>query len=75
MFDTYEQKRYHKKRNLSSWGMHQLEIFYGKNHLSLIYLPVRLGILRVVFNSVVVVDLLFYLHGKHLRSCRDGQLT
>ena len=30
MFDTYEQKRYHKKRNLSSWGMHQLEIFYGK---------------------------------------------
>ena len=24
---------------------------------------------------VVVVDLLFYVHGKHLRSCRDGQLT
>ena len=24
---------------------------------------------------VVVVVLLFYLHGKHLRSCRDGQLT
>ena len=23
----------------------------------------------------VVVDLLFYVHGKHLRSCRDGQLT
>ena len=22
-----------------------------------------------------VVDLLFYVHGKHLRSCRDGQLT
>ena len=22
-----------------------------------------------------VVALLFYLHGKHLRSCRDGQLT
>ena len=21
------------------------------------------------------VDLLFYVHGKHLRSCRDGQLT
>ena len=34
MFDTYEQKRYHKKRNLSSWGMYQLEIFYGKSHLS-----------------------------------------
>ena len=22
-----------------------------------------------------VVELLFYVHGKHLRSCRDGQLT
>ena len=25
--------------------------------------------------SVVVVVLLFYVHGKHLRSSRDGQLT
>ena len=24
---------------------------------------------------VVVVALLFYIHGKHLRPCRDGQLT
>ena len=24
---------------------------------------------------VVVVVLLYYVHGKHLRSCRDGQLT
>ena len=24
---------------------------------------------------VVVVVMLFYVHGKHLRSCRDGQLT
>ena len=24
---------------------------------------------------VVVVLLLFYVHGKHLTSCRDGQLT
>ena len=23
----------------------------------------------------VVVALFFYVHGKHLRSCRDGQLT
>ena len=28
-----------------------------------------------VHNSVVVVVLLFYILGKHLRSCRDGQLT
>ena len=24
---------------------------------------------------IVIVDLLFYVHGKHLRSCRDGQLA
>ena len=24
---------------------------------------------------VVVVALLFYVHGKHLRACQDGQLT
>ena len=28
-----------------------------------------------MLNSFVVVVLLFYVHGKHLRSCRDGQLT
>ena len=27
-----------------------------------------------IFDFVVVV-LLFYVHGKHIRSCRDGQLT
>ena len=26
-------------------------------------------------NKVNVVVLLFYVHGKHLRSCWDGQLT
>ena len=26
-------------------------------------------------NQVAFVALLFYVHGKHLRSCRDGQLT
>ena len=30
---------------------------------------VMIGALRVV------VLLLFYVHGKHLRSCQDGQLT
>ena len=24
---------------------------------------------------IVVIVLLFYVHGKHLRSCRDGQLN
>ena len=32
------------------------------------------GFLDVV-GGIVVVVLLFYVHGKHLRSCRDGQLT
>ena len=27
-----------------------------------------------IYVVVVVVVLLFYVHGKHLRSCRDGQL-
>ena len=30
---------------------------------------------QVLFSAAVVVVLLFYAHGKHLRSCRDGQLT
>ena len=40
-------------------------------------------LLRKVFSKsnlnhpfdVGLLDLLFYVHGKHLRSCRDGQLT
>ena len=28
-----------------------------------------------VVRVVVVAVVLFYVHGKHLRSCRDGQLT
>ena len=30
---------------------------------------------QVILDFVVVVALLFYVHGKHLRSCQDGQLT
>ena len=30
---------------------------------------------KYLVNVVVVVALLFYVHGKQLRSCRDGQLT
>ena len=28
-----------------------------------------------LYGKLVVVVLLFYVHGKHLRSCRDGHLT
>ena len=31
--------------------------------------------LQIRRNNADVVVLLFYVHGKHLRSCRDGQLT
>ena len=30
---------------------------------------------KYMIKIVVVVVLLFYVHGKHLRSCREGQLT
>ena len=37
---------------------------------------ITLLVFRVAYVCfVVVVVLLFYVHGKHLRSCRDGQLT
>ena len=42
--------------------------------------PVRVeSAFKVLNNSLVTIlyciVLLFYVHGKHLRSCRDGQLT
>ena len=37
-------------------------------------LSIKVGLL-LLGRFVVVVALLFYVHGKHLRSCRDGQLT
>ena len=34
------------------------------------------GGINMLFSAhSIVVALLFYVHGKHLRSCRDGQLT
>ena len=54
---------------------------------SLMVLRPRQGNLRLVFrlfsfmrglpniSLIVVVVVLFYVHGKHPRSCRDGQLT
>ena len=54
--------------------MRRKDIFYDPftyNPLIAQLLPV----LKISQNDVVVVVLLFYVHGKHLRSCRDGQLT
>ena len=41
------------------------DTFMGNNADIFIFIPFSMGI----------VALLFYVHGKHLRSCRDGQLT
>ena len=59
------------------------DIAYGFS--SFIYLPkiyqlvlqmTDLSMFKAGTNGViVVVDLLFYVHSNHLRSCRDGQLT
>ena len=32
-------------------------------------------IYQITYEYSSYVVLLFYVHGKHLRSCRDGQLT
>ena len=45
------------------------ELGFNVQHI----IHVRMGFGNV--NVVVVVALLFYFHGKHLRSCWDGQLT
>ena len=45
---------------------------YTATHVALY---VSCNIMSCVNVVVVVVVLLFYVHGKHLRSCRDGQLT
>ena len=39
--------------------------------------PTELGVQSISKTEfvVVVVVLLFYVHGKHLSSCREGQLT
>ena len=63
------------------------EIASLMNMCSTLKIPwcIAMGVLAIICSNsfshckgdlvVVVVDLLFYVHGKHLRSCRDGQLT
>ena len=43
----------------------RLMIRWGRNFICNVY----------YVQCIVAVVLLFYVHGKHLRSCRDGQLT
>ena len=54
-----------------------LDVF-TKFHYAPAYLSIgnyALGCIFQMIPIIVVVALLFYVHGKHLRSCRDGQLT
>ena len=44
-------------------------------HLNCLDETVQMRGNNIWFVVVVFVVLLFYVHGKHLRSCRDGQLT
>ena len=39
------------------------------------YLFVHVPVFVLFFKKMCIGALLFYVHGKHLRSCRDGQLT
>ena len=55
---------------LGEFGVEQIFIVSKK----MLLITNRLGIERFVA-VVVVVLMLFYVHGKHLRSCQNGQLT
>ena len=58
---------------LKSTGSHRQLIPVWKRLATDLFDPWQVVPSQVVV--VVVVALLFYVHGKHLRSCRDGQLT
>ena len=62
-------KVYARAQVFALFSRARLDQFY---HLSAAFLAAYAASHRVV---VVVVALLFYVHGKRLRSCRDGQLT
>ena len=52
-------------------GRQYSDNLFISNFPDLMVVSVRYAICIIV----VVVVLLFYVYGKHLRSCRDGQLT
>ena len=47
----------------------------SKYLLSLTLYIVNFFLCKTGYHSCCIVVLLFYVHGKHLMSCRDGQLT
>ena len=59
---------------MSYWRKYVHEVLV--NRLGGLSLP-RKSVVRLTDrpDMTVVVALLFHVHGKHLRSCRDGKLT
>ena len=49
------------------------DIFFLSPFISLFFLPLSGMDGWVTCGLSCIVELLFYVHGKHLRSCRDGQ--
>ena len=51
----------------------------NSKHQNILYVTIYARLIHSLryftHGKVVVVVLLFYVHGNHLRSCRDGQLT
>ena len=67
---------YQHRKNFGSRCFHFLPPFLSKKCI-LAEIDERICRLQNTFDyeNVSFVVLLFYVHGKHLRSCRDGQLT
>ena len=67
------------RNNLSNFGYLWIVIQLTKEHILSLYRHMRKFIeciyMEMVAGIILVIVLLFYVQGKHLRSCRDGQLT
>ena len=57
------------------WNPFAVEKISARAGLELVKPVLYLPVLHIATIEFVVVARLFYVHGKHLRSCRDGQLT
>ena len=52
-----------------------VEVGVGSNPDGAQLVHLNSSTIHCTFVVVLVVVLLFYIHGKHLRSCRDSQLS
>ena len=57
------------------WLTDMIELCHKTPVTQKVRTELRLLFIRLSLSTPNVVVLLFYVHGKHLRSCRDGQLT